>query len=790
LFVEEVNPLKRKLKRILILCLVLMMTAPTALAYNKLKKGASGAEVTRMQSALQSLGYAIKADGKFGAGTESTVKTFQRDFGLQVDGVAGNKTLTLLYSLVPGEESASPTPTAAAAAGGSTPAPGALTAWVSTSNGGSLKFRAKPSTASNVAVYDYIPNGTALEVVSYGATWCIVKYNGWNGYVMTEYLHFASAPAVTAAPAATATPRPAVTAAPAQSSGLTAVVMTANGGSLNLRSTAKSGNNIILSIPYGSRLTVTQRGSTWSAVVYNGISGYVMTSYLLFGSEATAAPVLTQTPAPTQAPAGTTYAYVTTANGKALNLRSAPDASQNNVMLEIPNGTLLTVTARGSTWCAVTYNGRAGYVMTSFLSFPGQSAATATPTPAAATPVLVSNVTQGFVNTSNGGSLNLRSSPSDRAGVIAQMPNGAALTVTSRGSDWCGVIYNGIAGYAMTKFLYIPIASATSVPATATPAPLDGSVYTRVLRSGCTGSDVRWAQSRLLALGYSVTVTGTYDAATVSAVKAFQSKNGLTSDGLVGEQTHALLASDYARKASDGAVSYSTLRIDSTDSGVLSMQQALLKLGYNLKATGEFDVATHNAVVAFQQRNGLVISGIADGLTRTVIMSGQGKPYSTPVEELPSDAGRIAGPSRDEIKLMHWQNEIKPKVKAGETILIYDPQTGLSWNLVFYSLGRHADSQPVTWRDTQIMNRSFGSTSWTIHPVYVKLPTGEWTIATMHNRPHLYGSITNNGFGGHLCVHFLRTMSEAQANDPDYGVSNQKTLRNAWKALTGEDINY
>jgi len=72
----------------------------------------------------------------------------------------------------------------------------------------------------------------------------------------------------------------------------------------------------------------------------------------------------------------------------------------------------------------------------------------------------------------------------------------------------------------------------------------------------------------------------------------------------------------------------------------------------------------------------------------------------------------------------------------------------------------------------------------------VKLPTGEWTIATMHNLPHLYGSITNNGFGGHLCVHFLRTMSEAQANDPDYGVSNQKTLRNAWKALTGEDINY
>ena len=139
---------------------------------------------------------------------------------------------------------------------------------------------------------------------------------------------------------------------------------------------------------------------------------------------------------------------------------------------------------------------------------------------------------------------------------------------------------------------------------------------------------------------------------------------------------------------------------------------------------------------------------------------------------------------------MHWQNEIKGKVRAGQTFLIYDPQTGLSWNLVFYSLGRHADSQPVTWQDTQIMNRSFGNTSWTIHPVYVKLPTGEWTIATMHNRPHLYGSITANGFGGHLCVHVLRDMAEAQKNDPDYGVQNQVTLRNAWKALTGETISY
>ncbi|MBQ8136154.1 MAG: hypothetical protein IJ174_01860, partial [Clostridia bacterium] len=69
------------------------------------------------------------------------------------------------------------------------------------------------------------------------------------------------------------------------------------------------------------------------------------------------------------------------------------------------------------------------------------------------------------------------------------------------------------------------------------------------------------------------------------------------------------------------------------------------------------------------------------------------------------------------------------------------------------------------------------------------LPDGTWTLATMHDRPHLTGSIQNNGFDGHLCVHFLRDMNEARANDPEYGVTNQNTLRTAWKALTGETVN-
>lgn len=37
-------------------------------------------------------------------------------------------------------------------------------------------------------------------------------------------------------------------------------------------------------------------------------------------------------------------------------------------------------------------------------------------------------------------------------------------------------------------------------------------------------------------------------------------------------------------------------------------------------------------------------------------------------------------------------------------------------------------------------------------------------------------------------MHFLRTMSEAERNDPKDGVKNQKCIRELWKKMTGQEI--
>ena len=133
---------------------------------------------------------------------------------------------------------------------------------------------------------------------------------------------------------------------------------------------------------------------------------------------------------------------------------------------------------------------------------------------------------------------------------------------------------------------------------------------------------------------------------------------------------------------------------------------------------------------------------------------------------------------------------MKPSLKNRNKLIVFDPATNLQWTLKVYSLGRHCDSEPLTETDTQIMYKAFGNkNTWTPKPVYVQLPSGVWTLASTHNVPHLSGSISNNGFDGHLCVHFLRDMDECQKNDPNYGVQNQNAIRKKWKELTGITVN-
>ncbi|MDP2292618.1 MAG: L,D-transpeptidase family protein [Actinomycetota bacterium] len=117
---------------------------------------------------------------------------------------------------------------------------------------------------------------------------------------------------------------------------------------------------------------------------------------------------------------------------------------------------------------------------------------------------------------STGSGLDAGSSTADTTGATAD--EGAAPT------DSVGAVTDIVDGDAATT-------SSTAPPVTA------DCTITVVLKVGATGDEVHCLESQLTAAGYATTVDTTFDAATDSAVRAYQTASSLEVDGIVGRQT-------------------------------------------------------------------------------------------------------------------------------------------------------------------------------------------------------------------------------------------------------------
>ncbi|MBR6786372.1 MAG: SH3 domain-containing protein [Clostridia bacterium] len=859
-----------------VLCLMLLMQA--AFAYTTLEKGDDGSDVKKMQQALTKIGYAVECDGKYGTDTVNAVKLFQKDYDLQVDGKAGDETLTLLYYLAENSASAPD-----AEEKEEEPADSSVQATVYCADGGKLNLRKRASTSATVL--EQIPTGEVLTIYEKGSKWCYTNYGGEWGYVMTSFLRFEE------------TSAPEEEDKEEDSSALKATVYCADGGKLNLRKTASSSASVITRIPNGTTLTLLDKGSRWCKVTYKDKTGYVMTKFLVFDTVVT--PPAEDDKEDTTKPeedTATLKATVYCSDGGKLNLRKRASASAS-VLKQIPTGTVLPIYEKGSTWCKTSYAGKDGYVMTKYLRF--DSTGTTTPetkpeekpdddnaqvgmaqvtcdnggklnlrtgrgtgyktlyqipnlsyvtvlenhgswcevsigkytgyvmtkyltfvAPEAPDPedpeedkedqpsvppagggdtsdanaMRFGEYRYATVQTESGGTLNLRKSQSTDSGKVTEIPNGARIVVRAIDGEWCSVYYGEKEGYVMTKYLVIDAGKGDYVDEA---SKYDTSILTRNLKDGYTGKDVEMVQERLVELKFLSSASGTYDSNTKKAVEVFQTQHNLKKDGIAGPNTFAVLFSTGAHEYMDNFANYKSYNVrynSAEDLGdatrvatVTKVQKRLRELGYLCPIDGDFEEYTHDAIVDFQLRNGLVADGVLDVQTQLMLESDKAKDVSSPARYYLEENAGLNEVAPSDIKLVHWY-DVKEQINADSILTVYDPATGLSFKLNHMSEGRHWDVEPDSLRDTLIMRKAFGTISWDIQVVYVLLPDGTWTMATMHNRAHGYNVIPDNGFGGQNCVHFLRDMDEAQKNDPSYGVNNQEVLREAWLKLTGETI--
>lgn len=175
--------------------------------------------------------------------------------------------------------------------------------------------------------------------------------------------------------------------------------------------------------------------------------------------------------------------------------------------------------------------------------------------------------------------------------------------------------------------------------------------YSRLIKFGVAGDDVKKAKDKLVELGYlykSTKYTFGYDS--VRATKKFQADSGLKVDGIIGPITwNALFGEDQDSGSSSDSSGDSTqsgwtraLQVGMSGSDVKLAKDKLVELGYLHRSTHErFGNDTKASVMRFQLINGLTATGVIDLLTWNALFSATPKvPEEVDVSEIPANISR------------------------------------------------------------------------------------------------------------------------------------------------------
>ncbi|WP_193315392.1 peptidoglycan-binding protein [Nostocoides sp. F2B08] len=170
----------------------------------------------------------------------------------------------------------------------------------------------------------------------------------------------------------------------------------------------------------------------------------------------------------------------------------------------------------------------------------------------------------------------------------------------------------------------VTIGAGSGVPGAPPPGsvPVLTSTGYYVLRVGSFGDEVKLVQRAL-----QIPDDGAFGPVTFEAVRAYQSRKGLTADGIVGNETWNRLIADGLVPAKTAAAhpleqyARSTLRLGSRGEGVAALQRAI----GGVEADGVFGAVTEARVKAFQQTKELTADGV---VTPNVWNALMGEPYT------------------------------------------------------------------------------------------------------------------------------------------------------------------
>ena len=779
----------------------------------EIKKDSMGPAVVKLQLRLKELGYYTgAADGVAGSGTVSAIKAFQKKNDLRQSNTADVITLALLYSdqALPAKTvktAATPTPIPTAV-----PASTAATFPFSTYTTASVNLRKSASTAAQRITT--VPKGAEIAVLSISGDFLKITYKGTTGYIVSEYAYV---PPQYAPGKALKTDADAQKNYPYLQTGDTGKDVTVLQSALKELGFLSQTANGTFDAATAAALKAFQKANN---IRQDGIAAPEVLKLIFEGK-----PVNSK---------GKKVTVNTLPNREVSELHNGQmgeqvvDLQQRLQKLGMYTGEI-TGTYGTATANAVkkfqethklTQDGKAGAKTLRLLYLLTDSTTsltvtvTASPVPAV-TEMTADNILVMRKGTKSPEVTRLQNRLKELGyytGLADGVYSDAVAAAVKDFQKKSGLTQDGVAGLTTQQALYsdfavsiaTPAPTETPMPGTPAPIVLSTAPSLQTLKTGSKGDLVKALQTKLKELGYYTgAIDGDYGSSTASAVKEYQRRNGLTADGVAGEKTlqklygsvstaAATVKPTTAPAANTAAVQATLLKKGDRGNEVRAMQARLMALGYLTSADGIYGISTYNAVVAFQKKNGLTADGVAGAMTLnrlnsenaisasgTLLIGGNTAAQQT-TSSTSVSSSVFTAPSASQVQYANWYTTIRAIAKKMPDVVLYDPDSGLHFNLHMFSFGKHADSETPTAADTAILNQVVGVNDWTPKYVWVCFPDGQVYIGSIHSHGHEVDHTPNNNLEGHICLHFPRVMSEAEQTGP-YAVSHQKEINWGWE---------
>lgn len=225
----------------------------------------------------------------------------------------------------------------------------------------------------------------------------------------------------------------------------------------------------------------------------------------------------------------------------------------------------------------------------------------------------------------------------------------------------------------------------------------------------------------------------------------------------------------------------SSYTIGSTGSTVTYIQTALTALEYyDRQITGHYGRYTKDAVRAFQRDHNLTADGVCGAATLAAIQ----KAYS--------GSSSATTTYNATVYKLDWSymksNATALGIARGASIKLTDLTTGKSLNIHVQSTGNHIDAEPLTSADTTTLCEIYGvstpnAISYKRRPMMITTSAGQF-LCSIYGQPHGAQDITNNGYEGQFCLHFVNSKTHGTNRvdgDHQNAINTAETLVKAIK---------